>query len=448
MNNPTQWEGLEGRIANKEAKVCVVGMGYVGLPLSAALHSAGFQVIGLDTDQSKAEALTKGESYLKHIGERVFKELAQSDTFEATSDAERLGEADVIIVCVPTPLGPHQEPNLEYVQSTARTIGRCGRTSQLVILESTTYPGTTRDVFVPAMISAAKGRDLEPGENVWVAYSPEREDPGNSTHTTASIPKVVGGLDEVARRLACDLYGHVVDRVVSVSSIEVAEACKLFENIFRAVNIAMANEMKVVFQSMGIDVWEVIEAASTKPFGFMPFYPGPGLGGHCIPIDPFYLAWKAREQNCPTRFIELAGAVNTEMPSYVVRRLSEALNSVGKPVKDSNILILGLSYKRDVDDTRESPAFELISRIEAMGANVSYSDPLVPRARPVRRHDIHRESVELAEGSVGAWDAIVISTDHTNVDYSLIAREAKLVVDTRNVMRPYAAEMGDRLVMA
>jgi UDP-N-acetyl-D-glucosamine dehydrogenase len=444
------YEQLLRRIQNADALVGIIGLGYVGLPLAHTLHAGGLRILGFDVDPRKIEALAKGESYIKHFGDSMVRTLSESDRFSATSDLGRLGEPDAIIVCVPTPLGHHQEPDLSFVIGSAGAIGRTLRPGQLIVLESTTYPGTTREDFLPAMMSAAgaAGRACTPGRDVFVAFSPEREDPGRKTHTTRNTPKLVGGLDAQSTALAAALYGKGLERIVPVSSAEVAESAKLLENIFRAVNIAMVNEMKMVLTAMGLDIWEVIEAASTKPFGFMPFFPGPGLGGHCIPIDPFYLTWKAREFGKPTRFIELAGEINTAMPRYVVERLAAGLNDAGKAVLGSSILILGLAYKADVDDTRESPSFELIQLLRALGARVEYSDPHVPFTLPARKHDLAMESVPLTPRSVAGYDAVIVSTAHRAFDFGMIAQHARLVVDTRNAMGPYAAEMGSRLIKA
>lgn len=443
-------EQLEQRIRSKQARIGVVGLGYVGLPLAHALHEAGAPVVGFDVDATKIEALRSGRNYLKHLGPELAQSLASSERFEGTTDFARLSEVDAILVCVPTPLGPHREPDLSYVLNTARAIGSALRPGQLLVLESTTYPGTTRDDFLPAVLAAAAtvGTHLNPGTDFFVAYSPEREDPGRKSHSTTTIPKIVGGLDEASGHLATLLYRTCVADVRTVASAEVAEASKLLENIFRAVNIALVNEMKVVLEKMNINIWDVVQAASTKPFGFMPFYPGPGLGGHCIPIDPFYLTWKAKEIGHPTRFIELAGEINTEMPGYVVGRTVLALNTLGKPVRGSRILVLGLAYKADVDDTRESPSFELISKLAEMGAHVDYSDPHLPRTVPTRKHDLQRESVELTPASVASFDAVLIATAHAAFDYALLAEHATLVVDTRNAMEQFAEHMGDRLIRA
>lgn len=438
---------LADRIENREIAVGVIGLGYVGLPLAHGLVAADVAVVGFDVDPQKVEALGAGESYMEHLADETFTVLADSGLFEATVDMGRLSECDVVIVCVPTPLGAHQEPDLTYVFAAASDIGEALRPGQLIILESTTYPGTTRDEFLPAILSASSGAELVLGEEVFVAYSPEREDPGRKEDST-SIPKLVGGLDDRSRELALAVYGHSYQSVVPVASAEIAEAAKLLENIFRSVNIALVNEMKMVLGAMGIDVWDVVEAASTKPFGFMPFYPGPGLGGHCIPIDPFYLTWKAKEVGRPVQFIEVAGIINTEMPNYVVDQLAAGLNEQLKPINGSKILIVGLAYKADVSDTRESPSFELIDLISKRGGVVSYTDPFIPKTYPVRRHDIDLMSADLTPESLRGVDAVVISTAHSSIDYAMIAEHAPLVVDTRNVMAPFADEMGDRLVKA
>jgi UDP-N-acetyl-D-glucosamine dehydrogenase len=443
-------EAFLERIETGRALVGVIGLGYVGLPLAHALHRGGLPVLGFDIDEQKVEMLARGENYLKHLGAEMTRTLAQSDRFEATSDFSRLGECDCVVVCVPTPLGAHREPDLSYVLNSARAIGRTLRKGQLISLESTTYPRTTRDEFLPAMLEAAgeRGRSLRCGEDFFVAFSPEREDPGRKDHDTATIPKLVGGLDDESTRLAAAMYRKGVTQVVEVGSAEVAEAAKLLENIFRAVNIAMVNEMKVILSAMGIDVWEVIRAASTKPFGFMPFYPGPGLGGHCIPIDPFYLTWKAKEVGRPTRFIELAGEINTDMPRYVVERVALALNERGKPVRGSRVLVLGLAYKPDVDDTRESPSFELIEHLLDLGAQVEYSDPHVPVAPKVRRHDLKMASVTLTPENLKRYDCVLVSTHHAAFDWATVAKHAALVVDTRDALRAFERDMGSRLVRA
>ncbi len=442
---------LKDKIASKTALVGIVGLGYVGLPLADALHVGGMRVLGFDVDQKKIEFLERGENYLKHLGAGMTTRLSESDKFEATVDFARLNEPDIILVCVPTPVGPHLEPDLTYVIKTAEAIGNRLRAGQLVVLESTTYPGTTRGDFIPAMLEAAEksGRGtFEVGKDVFVAFSPEREDPGRKSHTTTTIPKLVGGVDELSTELACDVYRHGVTEVVPVSSADVAEAAKILENVFRAINIAMVNELKVVFDAMGIDVWEVIKAASTKPFGFMPFYPGPGLGGHCIPIDPFYLTWKAREHGRVTRFIELAGEINRGMPEWVVEKTAEALNDDTKSVKGSNIIVVGLAYKPNVDDTRETPAAEIIELLAERGANVSYHDPLVPTFPEMRNYSFSMDSVPLDEPTLTNADCVLIVTDHDVTDWQAIGRHAGLVVDTRNAMSKVPGGVRARIVKA
>jgi UDP-N-acetyl-D-glucosamine dehydrogenase len=444
------YEGLRQKIQNNTAVVGIIGLGYVGLPLAHALHGGGLRILGFDIDPKKIKALAEGRNYLEHLGPEMTRELASGGRFEATTDFDRLRDPDVLIVCLPTPLGKHHEPDLSYVVRAGEQIGRTLRAGQLIALESTTYPGTTRGEFLDAILAcrpdSAKG--LECGRDFFLAFSPEREDPGRKSHSTRTIPKLVGGLDAQSTELAAMLYEKGVDQVVRVSSADVAEAAKLLENIFRCVNIAMVNEMKMILSAMDIDVWEVIGAASTKPFGFMPFYPGPGLGGHCIPIDPFYLTWKAKEVGRPTRFIELAGEINTSMPDYVVERTILALNEHKQAIKGARVLVLGLAYKPDIDDTRESPAFEVIEKLRHLGARVDYSDPHVPETTPVRKHDLGMRSVALTPESLAAYDACVLVTDHKAFDYESIARHARLVVDTRNALRAFASDMGGRLVKA
>lgn len=442
---------LREKIQSKAALVGIIGLGYVGLPLADALHAGGLPVLGFDIDQKKIDCLNRGENYLKHLGAEMTTRLAQSQRFAATTDFTRLDEPDVILVCVPTPVGPHLEPDLSYVIQTAEAIGRQLRPGQLVVLESTTYPGTTRQDFIPAMLAAAEkaGRGtFAIGKNIFVAFSPEREDPGRKTHTTTSIPKLVGGVDPLSTELACALYAHGVTHVVSVSSADVAEAAKILENVFRAVNIALVNELKMVFDVMGIDVWEVIQAASTKPFGFMPFFPGPGLGGHCIPIDPFYLTWKAREHGRVTRFIELAGEINRGMPEWVVEKTAEALNDDMKSVRGSKIMVIGLAYKPNIDDTRETPAAEIIELLASRGAVVSYHDPLVPQFPEMRAYDLEMSSVDLDAKTLENSDCVLIITDHDVVDWNAIASHARLVVDTRNAMIRASVPCRTRVVKA
>ena len=440
-------EQLRRRIESGEALVGIIGLGYVGLPLAGAMHAGGYRVLGFDIDASKVESLRRGENYLKHLGDALPRELARGGRFEATTDFSRLGEADAVLVCLPTPLTASREPDLSYVVRAGEQIGRTLRPGQLVVLESTTYPGTTREEFHRAIRSAA-GAGLELGRDYFLAFSPEREDPGRTTHTTGTIPKLVGGVDAASGALAAALYRRAIARVVEVSSAEVAEGAKLLENIFRSVNIALVNEMKVAFDAMGIDVWEVIEAASTKPFGFMAFYPGPGLGGHCIPIDPFYMSWKAGQVGAPARLIALAGEINHEMPGRVIERLATALEVRGGFLAGARVLVLGLAYKPDIDDVRESPAFEILEMLRERGARPDYSDPHVPRTHAMRRHDLGMEGVALTPEGVAGYDACVLVTNHRAFDYALLARHARLMVDTRNAFRAFEREMGDRLVRA
>ncbi|MCX7700670.1 MAG: nucleotide sugar dehydrogenase [Gemmataceae bacterium] len=418
---------LRNLIESKTCRVGIIGLGYVGLPLAKAFADKGFQVVGFDVDADKVARLQRGESYIKHIPAAMIQ--AMQPRFEATNRFDRLSEPDVVILCVPTPLTEAREPDLTYVERSAEAVAETLRPGQLVVLESTTYPGTTRDVVLPILNQSR----LRVGEEFFVAYSPEREDPGNANFSAPTIPKVVGGLEPRSLELASKLYSQVVVRVVEVSSPEVAEACKILENTYRAVNIALVNEMKVLYDRMGIDVWEVIEAAKTKPFGFQAFYPGPGLGGHCIPIDPFYLTWVARKFGLTTRFIELAGEINTSMPSYVVNKVADALNDRSKPVRGSKITILGIAYKKDVDDARESPGFELIELLLKRGAIVQYNDPHVPKLPPVRRHpELSLVSQPLTEEFLKSQDCVLIATDHSAYDYEWIVEHAPLVVDTRN----------------
>lgn len=423
---------LRNRLVEKRALVAVIGLGYVGLPLVQAFLHAGFRTLGFDTDPQKVEKLAAGESYIRHVDSQWIARSISERTFEATSDPLRLAEADVILVCIPTPLTENRDPDLSYVKATAQQVAATLRPGQLVILESTTYPGTTRDVVLPILNTAG----LQVGHDFFLAYSPEREDPGNPQFSAANIPKVVGGVDLASRDLAVQLYATAVAQVVPVSSCEVAEACKILENSYRAVNIALVNELKILYDRMGIDVWEVIEAARTKPFGFQAFYPGPGLGGHCIPIDPFYLTWVARQYGLNTRFIELAGEVNTAMPRYVVEKVADALNERGKPVKGSRILILGMAYKPNVDDARESPGFELLDLLLAKGALVSYNDPHIPRLPKVRHHPhIALSSETLSANLLASQDCVLIATDHSAYDYDFITSSSSLIVDTRNATR-------------
>ncbi|MBK8179147.1 MAG: nucleotide sugar dehydrogenase [Planctomycetes bacterium] len=422
---------LQQKIESRRAVVGVVGLGYVGLPLAAAFVDAGFPVLGFDTDPTKIEQLARGEQYLHHLGEDMTRRMRDSRRFEATGEFGRLGEADAILICVPTPLGEFKEPDLSFIERSGEAIAKTLRRDQLVVLESTTYPGTTRDFLRPILERSG----LACGQDFLLAFSPEREDPGRKDFDTRTIPKLVGGTCERSGAAAHALYAAAVQQAIRVSSAEVAESAKLLENIFRSINIALVNELKVILDGMHIDVWEVIEAAATKPFGFMRFTPGPGLGGHCIPIDPFYLTWVARRAGHATKFIELAGEINTRMPHYVVEKSMLALNSVGKAVRGSKLLVLGLAYKPDVDDVRESPAIELIELFEGLGAQVRYSDPHVAVPPRMREHDLgHHVSLELSAENLAGFDAVVVATDHRRFDWDLIARSAKLVVDTRNAL--------------
>ena len=424
------------RIQNRDITVGIVGLGYVGLPLLIEFGRAQCRVIGFDIDENKTKALHAGESYIRHIEADGIRELfVDGDKAEATTDFTRISDCDAILICVPTPLTEHLDPDLSYIESTAQAIAPYIRSGQLVTLESTTYPGTTEEVLCPIL---EEGCGLTAGEDFHVAYSPEREDPNNAKYKTATIPKVVGGLTPESLELARALYNLVICETVAVSSCRAAEATKLVENIFRCINIALVNELKVVFTEMDIDVWEVIHAASTKPFGFMPFYPGPGLGGHCIPIDPFYLTWKAKEYGLRTKFIELAGEINTSMPSYVVQRTMLALNEHGKSVRDSRVLLVGLAYKKNVDDDRESPTYVLWEQLEDLGAEVSYFDPYCPVVRPTREHPQYAgvKSVEWDDIAGGGFDVALIATAHDCVDHDELAKRVPLVVDTRGTCNP------------
>lgn len=418
------------KIKSRRARVGVIGLGYVGLPLARVFSQAGFRVLGFDIDPEKVRALGEGRSYIKSVSAETVQAM-RGRGFEATADFDRLDEPDAVLICVPTPLTETRDPDMTYIERTSEAISKRLRKGQLVVLESTTYPGTTEEVCRPILEKSG----LRCGRDFLLAFSPEREDPGNPNWTTERIPKVVGGLDAAAGRVAVALYGAAVVKVVPVSSAAAAEAAKLLENIYRCVNIALVNELKVVFDRMGIDIWEVIEAASTKPFGFQPFTPGPGLGGHCIPIDPFYLSWKARQYDVTTRFIELAGEINTGMPYYVVARLAEALDRRGKTLHGAKILLLGVAYKKNSDDVRESPALKLIGLLEERGAKVDYHDPHIARIRKGRKHDVKQTSIPLTAKALKEHDATVIVTDHADVDYAFVAEHAPLVVDTRNAMK-------------
>jgi UDP-N-acetyl-D-glucosamine dehydrogenase len=447
---------LLAKIRAHDALVCVIGLGYVGLPLALAFVEKGFVVLGFDVDPDKVAKLNRGEGYIKHLdGGRIAAAVA-TGRFTATADFTRLGEADAVLICVPTPLTPQREPDMTYVDAAAHQIRATLRPGQLIILESTTYPGAT-DERLCSILEATSDSACHPGEarradegssqtgtghpacglDFFLAFSPEREDPGNKNYGTTNTPKVVGGVDQTSGDLAQALYDQIIAKTVRVSSARAAEATKLMENIFRAVNIALVNELKIVYDRMGIDIWEVLDAASTKPFGFMRFNPGPGWGGHCIPLDPFYLSWKARQYGASARFIELAGEVNINMPRYVVGKLIGALNERGKAVKGSKILILGIAYKRDIDDDRESPGYEIVTLLEILGAQVDYHDPHVPIMKPTRRHPgtIERCSISLTRETLAVFDAAVVVTDHSGVDYPLIGSVIPIVIDTRGVFR-------------
>lgn len=417
------------KIKMRNARIGIIGLGYVGLPLVIRHCEERFSVTGFDIDPIKVERLNRGESYIRHIPSNKIQKFRKKNLFEATTDYSRLKEVDCIIICVPTPLKKNKEPDLSYVRNTADEIAKYLRKGQVVSLQSTTYPGTTREILLPKF----ENRKLKVGKDFFLVFSPEREDPGNPVYNTKNIPKVVGGITPLCSMAGKTLYEQTIDRVIVVSSPEVAEFTKLLENIFRGVNIALVNELKMLADKMGIDIWEVIEASSTKPFGFMPFYPGPGLGGHCIPIDPFYLSWKAKEYDFNTRFIELAGEVNISMPYYVVSKTIDALNRNGKCLKDAKVLILGVAYKKDTDDTRESPGIEIIDILKEKGAKVDYNDPFIPSFSGLRHYpDIAMKSVELSEKKLKEYDCIVIVTNHSQYDYSWIVKNSRLIVDTRN----------------
>jgi UDP-N-acetyl-D-glucosamine dehydrogenase len=418
-------------LQQKIATVGVVGLGYVGLPLTNLFHQKGFQVIGFDIDQRKVDSLLAGKSYIGHIANERVAELTGDGRFIPTSDFSKIHDVDTVSICVPTPLNEYREPDLSFVESTGRNIAPHLRHGQLVVLESTTYPGTTKEVLLPILEA---GSGLHAGEDFFLAYSPEREDPGNSNFSTSTIPKVVGGLNAESLAVAVALYEQAAAEVISVSSMEVAEACKILENTYRAVNIALVNEMKILFDRMKLNIWEVIDAAKTKPFGFQAFYPGPGLGGHCVPIDPFYLTWLAKRYGFSTRFIELAGEVNARMPGYVVEQVMRGLNRAGRAVNGAKIAILGIAYKKDVDDPRESPAFEIIEELQQLGAELSYHDPHIPVLQPMRKHDVRLSSQPLTASYLEAQDCVLIVTDHTVIDWHAVFRHSRLVVDPRNAL--------------
>lgn len=417
---------LVQKLKAKKATIGIVGLGYVGLPLMLRYSEVGYKVVGFDIDPAKVNALHAGHSYIEHIAESSIVG-ALANGFQATTDFSRAGEVDALIICVPTPLNKYREPDLSFVIGTVDTLVPHLRRGQIVSLESTTYPGTTDEELRPRIEKAG----LKVGEDIFLVFSPEREDPGNASFTTKTIPKICGGDTAACLETGLALYGHVIDRVVPVSSTRSAELTKLLENIHRAVNIGLVNEMKVVADKMGIDIHEVIRAAATKPFGFVPYYPGPGLGGHCIPIDPFYLTWKAREFGVHTRFIELAGEINSSMPDYVIAKINAALNKAGRSVSSSRILVLGIAYKKNVDDMRESPSVTIMEKLRDLGAEISYSDPHIPTFPKMREHHFDLSSVQLTRENIATFDCVVLATDHDRFDYALIAESAKLIVDSR-----------------
>jgi UDP-N-acetyl-D-glucosamine dehydrogenase len=419
---------LQDKITQKEFLLGIIGLGYVGLPLSLTFLRKDIAVLGFDLDIKKIDMLHAGVSYIKHIPSEKLNAFVQQGKLSATADFSRLNEPDVLLICVPTPLTQNREPDMHYIENTGHAIAKVLRPGQMVILESTTYPGTTVELLLPILENSG----LAAGKDFALAYSPEREDPGNPKYTTADIPKVVGGINDESTALAADFYKTGLQSVVGVSSTQTAEMSKLLENIFRSVNIALVNELKILSHRMGIDVWEVIRASSTKPFGYMPFYPGPGLGGHCIPIDPFYLTSKAREYDFPTKFIELAGEVNTAMPYYVIQRVMEALNSRKKSINGSRILLLGMAYKKDIDDPRESPSFKLLELLQEKGAEVLYNDPHIPVLLPMRKYSFNLKSTDITAETLASMDCILLATDHSAYDYRFILEHADLIVDTRN----------------
>ena len=422
---------LLDRIRSRQAVVGIVGQGYVGLPLALVFNQAGFPVVGLDLDSKKVEALNRGESYIKHIGADRVANAVKTGRLRASSDFDELKSCDAVLICVPTPLGQHREPDLSFVLDSTKAVAKRLHKGQLVVLESTTYPGTTDEDCLPIL----EATGLKTPDDFLLAFSPEREDPGNPDFQTKTIPKVVGGVNDASTDAAVALYSAAIDTVVRVSSARVAESSKLLENIFRSINIALVNELKMTFDRMGIDIWEVIEAAKTKPFGFKPFYPGPGLGGHCIPLDPFYLSWKAAEYGIWTRFIELAGEINTHMPHYVVDKTVKALNAAGKSINGAKVLVLGLSYKEDIDDDRESPSYEIIELLQEAGAKVEYCDPYFPKARHGRKHKLELCSIPCTADAFAGYDAVVLSTGHKQFRDPALYAKVNLVVDTRNAVK-------------
>jgi len=433
------------KIKDKKVKIGIIGLGYVGLPLGLEFAGKGFDVLGFDLDERKIDFLKEGKSYIKHISSEKIKKAVSDGKLSATLDFSKISEMDAIIICVPTPLSEHREPDMSYVEGTARTIAKYLRKGHLIVLESTTYPGTTEDLLLPLFEKAesAGNNGFKVGKDFYLAFSPEREDPNNPKYSTSTIPKVIGGVTQECLEVAKALYDQVIVETVTVSSPRAAEATKLLENIYRSVNIALVNELKMVFDRMDIDIWEVIRAASTKPFGYTPFYPGPGLGGHCIPIDPFYLTWKAREFEINTKFIELAGEINTYQPYYVVEKSMDVLNKHKKPLNGSKVLILGASYKKDIDDMRESPTLKLIEIFKDKGAEVFYSDPYVPVLFKTRKYDYELNSVDISSENIKGYDLVVVSTDHSDFDYRMIAENAQLIIDTRNAFQSRSINSGN-----
>lgn len=422
-------ETLIQKIENKDFTLGVIGLGYVGLPMSLTFLRKGVRVIGFDLDPYKIKMISQGKSYIKHISSDDLSTHVETGLFSATDDFEKLSVPDALLICVPTPLTKSREPDLRYIETTAQSIAKVIRPGQIIVLESTTYPGTTVEILQPILEESG----LKAGVDFALVFSPEREDPGNKNYGTANIPKIVGGIEPQSTKIGKALYATALEEIVAVSTTQVAEMTKLLENIFRSVNIALVNELKPLCLRMGIDIWEVIEAADTKPFGYMPFYPGPGLGGHCIPIDPFYLTSKAREYDIPTKFIELAGEVNTAMPYFVITRTMEALNEQGKALKNAKILLLGIAYKKDIDDDRESPSYKLLELLKEKGADISYNDPHIPKLRPTRHYSYHLESTPITKETLRNADCVLVATDHTAYDYNFILQHANLIVDTRNV---------------
>ena len=425
-------DDLLASITSHKATIGIIGLGYVGLPLVLRFGEENFKVLGFDVDPEKVSKLNAGQSYIRHIEASRIQPLVAKKAFEATTDFTRLREADCVIICVPTPLDSKKDPDLQYIEKTGIALTKTLRKGQLISLESTTYPGTTDEI----LLEQFKATGLIVGQDYFLVFSPEREDPGNAKFSTRTIPKVVGGTTPACLELGKALYSQVIDRVVTVSSTRAAELVKLLENIYRCVNIALVNELKLLTERMDIDIWEVIDAASTKPFGFTPFYPGPGLGGHCIPIDPFYLSWKAKEYDFATRFIQLAGEVNSAIPHYVVERIGSALNDRGKSIKGSKVLILGVAYKKDVDDVRESPSLEIMELLQDKGATLLYHDPYIPKLHKMRKHDFsHMSSTPLTDDMLRGLDAVLIATDHTGVDYQRVVEQSAVTVDSRNATR-------------